>query len=190
MARTRFFLSAVVVVGAAVAVSGCSGAKRALGMQKTAPDEFAVVSHGPLAMPPDYDLRPPVPGADRPQDLPPSEQARSALIGRAKLDAMRSQGMSRGEVGLLAKAGAENVTPEIRSTLDKESSVFAGEQRSFTDRLLFWRDTKTAAKDDGLTLDPGAEQHRLSQNQAEGKKANEGSTPVITKGGGGFLGVF
>src|SRR5579871_6018174 len=103
-----FRSSAPVLVGvvvAALALSGCGGARRALGLQKTAPDEFAVVNHGPLVMPPDYDLRPPVPGADRPQELPASEQARSVLLGRAKLDALRKQGLSKGEVGLLAKAG-------------------------------------------------------------------------------------
>jgi hypothetical protein len=190
MLRTRTVVSLALVAAAAMSLSACAGTKRALGMQKTAPDEFAVVSHGPLAMPPDFDLRPPVPGAERPQDIPPSEQARSALMGRQKIEAMRASGMSRGETDLLVKAGAENTPPDVRETLDKEASVFAGEQHSFTDRLLFWRDTKTASKDDDLTLAPEAEEHRLQENQAEGKKPNAGSTPVISKGGGGFLGVF
>ncbi|TAL00550.1 MAG: DUF3035 domain-containing protein [Rhodospirillaceae bacterium] len=176
------------VIVAALALSACGGAKRALGLQKTAPDEFAVVNHGPLVMPPDYDLRPPVPGADRPQELPASEQARAVLLGRAKLEALRSQGLSKGEVGLLAKAGTDQVLPNVRDSLNKESSVFANEQKSFTDRLLFWRDSD-ASPDVAATLDPAAEQRRLSENQALGKKPNEGPTPVITKGGK-FLGVF
>jgi len=185
--------SPVVVIGvaaAALTLSACGSAKRALGLQKTAPDEFAVVNHGPLAMPPDFELRPPVPGADRPQELPAAEQARSTLVGRARLDAMRAHGLSKGEVGLLAKAGTDQVTPGVRDALDKESSVFAGEQRSFTDRLLFWRGSKKPSPDAGVELNPEAEQQRLSENQALGKKPNEGATPVISKGSSGFLGVF
>ena len=46
-----------------LALSGCSDAKEQLGLTRSAPDEFAVVKRAPLAMPPDYTLRPPRPGA-------------------------------------------------------------------------------------------------------------------------------
>jgi hypothetical protein len=186
----RSALTFTAVVVAAVALSGCGGLRKALGMNKSTPDEFAVVNHGPLVMPPDYNLRPPAPTPDRPQEPAPSEVARGALTGRAKLEALRAQGMSKGEVGLLAKAGADQTTPDVRQQMEKESSAFASEQKSFTDRLLFWRDSKTV-RDEGVVLDPAAEQQRLSENKALGKKPTEGATPVITKGGGGgFLGVF
>jgi hypothetical protein len=44
--------------------------------------------------------------------------------------------------------------------------------------------------EDGVVLDPAAEQRRLAEAKAMGKKPNEGATPVISKGGGDFLGVF
>ena len=182
-------LALPIAVGAMLALSACQDTKRALGLEKTVPDEFAVLNRGPLVVPPDFKLRPPAPGADRPQELPAAEQARSALIGRAKLDAMKARGLSRGETQILAKAGADQVPPDVRKSLDKEASVFAAEDKSFTDRLLFWRDS--APRIGGTALDPVAEQKRLSQNQAEGKKANEGKVPVITKGGSsGWLGIF
>jgi hypothetical protein len=53
----------------------------ALGMSKRAPDEFAVVRRAPLIVPPDYDLRPPDPGAPRPNIGTTSDQARVALTG-------------------------------------------------------------------------------------------------------------
>jgi hypothetical protein len=188
--RSNLFAATGIVV-AVVALSGCAGTKRALGLTKATPDEFAVVSHGPLVMPPDFNLRPPVPGADRPQELPAEEQARSVLVGRQKMEALKAKGMSKGEIALLGKAGADQVPPDVRQALDKESSVFANERTSFTDHLLFWRDAKAPDPNAGLALDPEGEQKRLSENQALGKKANEGKTPVIDKGGrGGFLGVF
>jgi hypothetical protein len=177
------------VVAAAIALSACQSTKRALGLTKSTPDEFAVVSHGALVMPPDFNLRPPVPGADRPQELPAEEQARSVLVGRQKMESLKTKGMSTGEVALLAKAGTEQTPADVRQTLDKESSVFAKERRSFTDHLLFWRDAKTDPGA-GVAVDPEEEQKRLDENRALGKKANEGPTPVIGKGGGSVLGIF
>ena len=53
---------------AAVAfLSGCEETKRALGQTKEGPDEFAVYQRAPLSLPPEYGLKPPNPGADRPQ---------------------------------------------------------------------------------------------------------------------------
>ena len=170
----------------AVALAGCQNTKRALGLNKTVPDEFAVAAPAPLAVPPDFNLRPPAPGEDRPQQLSPADQARAALIGRARLQAYQNRGLSRGEASLLSHAGADSITPNIRTTLDKEVSVFAPEQKSFTDKLLFWRDDAN-----GVIVDPVMEMKRLQQNAATGKKPNEGATPIIGKGGsGGFLGIL
>jgi len=68
------------VVGAlALGVAGCTGFKQAIGIDRTSPDEFAVDSRAPLSLPPDFDLRPPAPGATRPQEAPTNAQARAAL---------------------------------------------------------------------------------------------------------------
>ena len=64
---------------------GCSDLRAALGMDRAGPDEFAVESRAPLLIPPDFDLRPPQPGAPRPQEVPPpNAPARSSTPpGRA-----------------------------------------------------------------------------------------------------------
>ena len=47
-------------------LSGCGNdVRQALGMTKQSPDEFQVVAHAPLTLPPDYSLHPPQPGAPR-----------------------------------------------------------------------------------------------------------------------------
>ena len=185
----RFVLPISLGLCAALMLSGCGSTKRALGLEKTVPDEFAVLNRGPLVMPPDYQLRPPVPGADRPQEAPASEQARTALLGRAKLDALRSRGASRGEVALLAHAGADAATPDVRQNIDREASTFAPEEKQMTRRLLDWKD-ETAGQ--GMALDPVAESKRLDQAKAAGKKPNETPVPTIGKGSSdrGFLGIF
>lgn len=66
-------LSAILVLG------GCTNLRQALGMDRTGPDEFAVESRAPLTIPPDYDLRPPQPGAHRPQEATAAEKARKVI---------------------------------------------------------------------------------------------------------------
>src|SRR5579883_113063 len=95
---------AAMVMAATVALSGCKSTKRALGLDKTVPDEFAVAAPAPLSVPPDFNLRPPAPGEDRPQQLTPAEEARAALVGRARIQAYENRGMSRGEATLLSHA--------------------------------------------------------------------------------------
>ena len=58
---------------------GCSDMKRAIGLERTSPDEFAVESRAPLTMPPDFELRPPQPGAARPQEKSSGQQARQVI---------------------------------------------------------------------------------------------------------------
>ena len=60
-------------------LTGCTGFKQVVGLEAQAPDEFAVESRAPLTIPPEYDLRPPAPGAPRPQEVTPSATAQQAL---------------------------------------------------------------------------------------------------------------
>ena len=71
------------MVAGLLQLGGCSRGtvQDALGMSKRAPDEFAVVRRAPLIVPPDYDLRPPDPGAPRPNIGTTSDQARVAMTG-------------------------------------------------------------------------------------------------------------
>ncbi|MEC7944356.1 MAG: DUF3035 domain-containing protein, partial [Pseudomonadota bacterium] len=61
-------LKKAAVVALTIFVGGCEGVREAAGIAKKAPDEFAIITHAPLSMPPDYGLRPPRPGAERPQE--------------------------------------------------------------------------------------------------------------------------
>jgi DUF3035 family protein len=73
-------LRPVIVCGAiAVVLSGCTNFKQAIGLEPTSPDEFAVESRAPLTIPPDFSLRPPAPGAPRPQESNVAEKARGVL---------------------------------------------------------------------------------------------------------------
>ena len=91
----------------ALSMGGCSAFENIGGGKKVSPDEFKIVSHSPLTMPPNAELRPPRPGEPRPQEVTPSEQAREALApqtaGRAQRGAgaadVEHAGGGRGEAG-------------------------------------------------------------------------------------------
>lgn len=64
-------------------LAGCGEEMRKqFGLGKNAPDEFQVVRRAPLSLPPDFALRPPQPGAIRPQEGSVSDQARSTVLGQ------------------------------------------------------------------------------------------------------------
>lgn len=77
---------------AAGLLAGCSEARQAMGLGKRAPDEFTVVKRAPLSLPPEYALRPPEPGAPRPQEPSPTAQARQQVLGGSSGAGQQQQG--------------------------------------------------------------------------------------------------
>ncbi len=174
---------------ATLALSGCTDTRRALGFDKAPPDEFQVVERAPLALPPDFSLRPPAPGTVRPQEGNVRDQARAALAGRTTATPVSTQGRTAGDVTLLKKAGAEQVQPDIRVLVNKETQSLADADKSFTDKVVFWR--KPEGVGAGEQLDATKEVQRLRENQALGRSVNDGDTPRIQRRRKGMLeGIF
>ncbi len=69
----------VICLGTASLLSGCTDLKQAIGIDQPMPDEFAVELRAPLTVPPDFDLRPPEPGAERPQEKSAEQQAEQVI---------------------------------------------------------------------------------------------------------------
>ena len=128
-----------------VALAGCGHTAKTLGMTKGGPDEFRVVAKAPLVVPPDFSLRPPAPGEPRPQELQPESAAREALMG-----ARAAEARSDGERYLVAKAGADRADPLARYAVDDEFGDIAHKDKSFADRVMFWK------KGNASTEQPGA----------------------------------
>jgi hypothetical protein len=161
---------------AAVGLSGCGTTRKALGMTKVTPDEFRVVTKAPLVVPPDYALRPPAPGEPRPQELQPESAARAAIFGQSE-----AANRSEGEKLLAQKAGAEKADPLIRYVVDDEFGDVAHKEKSFADRVMFWRSDKkspaseataqAAADNVPAPIDPAAEDANI--------QALTGGQPVV-----------
>jgi hypothetical protein len=69
----------VVSLAGVLLVAGCTDFKKSIGLEPGMPDEFAVESRAPLTIPPDFDLRPPTPGAPRPQEKSADQQAKDVM---------------------------------------------------------------------------------------------------------------
>ncbi len=162
-------------------LTGCDTIRRTLGVDKSPPDEFQVYSRAPLEVPPDFGLRPPRPGATRPQDLAPVQQARQTVFragdSQAAVGAAAPSGRSAAEMALLRGAGATATDPNIRQVVNEESTRLLEADRSFVDRLLFWREPQAP----GTVIDAQKEQQRLRGNVALGKAPTEGDTPIIER---------
>jgi hypothetical protein len=153
---------------ASLSLGACDSFNRALGLEKVVPDEFQVVSRAPLAVPPDYALRPPRPGAAPTQEVTPTEQARQTIFRAGDQQAGLPPGAenrSTGENELLRAAGAGTAPPNIRETIAREANADPVDQ-SFVDKLLFWRSADNAAI--GQVIDPQAEADRLKGKTPSG----------------------
>jgi hypothetical protein len=173
MSVNRVIVAAALI--AATGLAGCVSTRSALGMDKVTPDEFRVVTKAPLVVPPDFALRPPAPGKPRPQELQPESAARTALLGQREGEAR-----SDGEKMLVAKAGGEKADPLIRYVVDDEFGDVSHKEKSFADKVMFWRADKTVQAtpqptgDGTAPIDPAAEAERIS-------KLTGGKTIIIAR---------
>lgn len=194
ISKSRRIVGLSVLGALSLSLAACGGGdsiKDALGYGKDAPDEFAIVTKAPLAIPPDFSLRPPRPGAPRPQEanFQPSVAAERELTGvnAAPVAGVATEPVqSTGEQALLDQTGAADADPRIREVVNNETRTLVEKDASFTDDILFWRE-KTPP--DVSLVDPAAEKQRLQQNEAEGKPTTEGQTPSHTPKAGWLDGV-
>ena len=191
----RMTVRAAMVLLAAGTLTGCGGdsIREALGYNKNAPDEFAIVTKAPLIVPPNFALRPPQPGATRAQ-ASPQRTAETALFGSESTGSVSGGQIvtaslpSEGEQTLLANAGAGDADPQIRAVVNAETRSLEEKSKTFVDEVLFWQEQTPP---DAHIVDATAEVQRLRENEATGKPVTEGETPAIEPKRKGWLeGIF
>lgn len=169
-----------------VLLAGCSGddLSRTFGITRDVPDEFTVTTRAPLSMPPDFQLRPPQPGAPRPQEQTSSQAAEATLAPQTALDTPAPGETSPGQSALIAAAGGP-APADTRQKVEQEAALDRP-NTSLTDKIMFWR--KPAPP--GVVVDPTKEAQRLRANAALGQSVETGDTPIIQRKttSSGFLG--
>ena len=144
----------IIGLSAALLGSGCTTVSKTLGMTKTTPNEFNILTKPPLVVPPEYNLRPPRAGELNVEEKYATVAARKALLG--EIDPAKP---SQGEAVLIAKAGGGRADPAVRVIIDGQNSI-ERKTRGFADRVIFWKDGK-AIGPDGQPLDPDQEARRM-----------------------------
>ncbi|MBC9033246.1 DUF3035 domain-containing protein [Sphingomonas sp. JC676] len=125
----------LITLAAGVALVATLSACGKKGYDRARPDEFAVARQAPLVIPPDFALVPPQPGAPRPQDTSPSNQALDALFG-----------------GSAARSASENATLDAagRTGADAGARTTAGSpSTNVVDKGSTTRDIVAAPEGDG-----------------------------------------
>jgi len=113
MAKLTLDATKLMALGAVgLTLCGCT----AIGSAKNPPDEFTVVTKAPLVIPPDFNLRPPQPGAAARNEPDSDQLAREALFPQnaAAQAATLGTEYSEGEKFLLTRTNALTVDPNIR----------------------------------------------------------------------------
>ena len=132
-------VSLAALAGLSAGATGCAGMAKALGLNKNPPDEFAIVTKAPLVVPPDFALRPPRPGEQRPQETATNERARLALFGVETAGVAADGQPSPGEQELMRQAGVLSADPNIRALIDNEAGGVASKSEGFANQIIFWR---------------------------------------------------
>lgn len=117
----RSHLIATSLLVGCFALQGCGSVKKTLGIDRDAPDEFAVTpSIQPLDMPPDFFVLPtPCPGAPRPQDVAAINARNEQFLGAQQ----GKEALSPGQEALLEMAGVQENQDKIAAELDRESNI-------------------------------------------------------------------
>ena len=118
-----------------LALSGCGSVSTMLGLDRMGPDEFAVESRAPLLIPPDFDLRPPQPGAARPNEVTAAERARRVID-------TAGPGEPGKQASSTLRASSDGLSPASGSQLDPNRQV---QDNSVASRLLGTGDSAPGA---------------------------------------------
>ena len=175
-------LGTALLMSGLTGLAGCGGGtvQESLGMGKRQPDEFQVVRRAPLVLPPDFNLRPPQPGAPGPATQDVSAQAQQIRTGQAPSASAQvpvETRQSQGEQALLAQTSVQ-AEPNIRQLLVQEDAELVDLDAS---RFLFILNfQREAMRPRPNVLDPVAEAQRLRAAQAGNQVVTEriGSQPL------------
>jgi hypothetical protein len=174
MSMTKTVLRVGVLSAVALSLIGCESLREAAGITKEPPDEFAVVTKSPLVIPPDFNLKPPKPGAAPTNQVSPTVAAQSALFGDDAVAAAAAipGNFSAEERVVLANSGGATADPSIRKQIASDEKQMEATDDSFTDTLLF----QSSDPYKGAPLNADAESARIAAAKDQ-QAAGSGSQP-------------
>lgn len=194
------------LIASLLLLSACAegDVRNTLGLNRSTPDEFKVVSRPPLSVPPDFALAPPMPGEESRAGPSAADEARKLLLrddsstGMEDLTSLRAPSLSvdtavdpvvaselesAAESKFLSRVGTGVADPKIREMLYEENTQappVVDDKVSPLERWLGVADTEPV-------VDAKAEAERIRENKDEGKPVNEGEVKTVDPSKGSVL---
>ena len=174
----RVAITCLLLAGIGLVASGCSGFRKAIGEEKSSPDEFEVVVRPPLSLPPNFFA-----SSDQLTENAASSASSSATAVASAADSpIDARSAAAAALGAAEGRAADSyaqvfdfsaVPDNIRQLVDEETYGIRFERR-IPLQVLFG-----GLPDIGPVLDKFAEDQRLRQTLRQGGSATEGGTPAM-----------
>ena len=142
-------------------LAGCSDFRRAVGAEKSSPDEFEVVVRPPLSLPPGF--------TDRPEDIIAKDKKATGVDAETSAEAILAVGNSA-TVDFEHLFDFSNVPDDIRAKVDAETYGIQLENRLPLQQLF------GGLPDIGPVLDKMAEDTRLRKAHQDGRLPTDDAT--------------
>ena len=161
---SKHFMTAGITMALLVGLAGCSDFRRAVGTEKSSPDEFEVVVRPPLSLPPGF--------ADRPEDIIAEGKKATGVDAETSAEATLAVGSSaKGDFEHLFNFS--DVPDDIRAKVDAETYGIQLENRLPLQQLF------GGLPDIGPVLDKMAEDVRLRKARQDGRLPTDEATLAI-----------
>ena len=161
MQKRRLF-SMIICLVMILGATACSDYRRAIGTEKSTPDEFQVVVRPPLSLPPEFTTRPDASTTDLGVDEKSSRNLMNKLFERRNTTAS----------GYDEFFELSAIEPDIRVKVDQETTGIIFESR-LPINVIFG-----GLPEVGPILDQMAEDRRIRVNIMQKRAINEGATPA------------
>ena len=158
---SKHIMTAGITMALLIGLAGCSDFRRAVGSEKSSPDEFEVVVRPPLSLPPGF--------TDRPEDIIAKDKKAIGIDAETSAEAMLAVGNSAsGDFEQLFDFS--NVPDDIRAKVDAETYGIQLENRLPLQQLF------GGLPDIGPVLDKMAEDARLRKARQDGRLPTDEAT--------------
>ena len=158
---SKHIITAGITMALLSGLAGCSDFRRAVGSEKSSPDEFTVVVRPPLSLPPGF--------TDRPEDILAKDKKAAGVDAETSAEAMLAVG-NRTSRDFEQLFDFSDVPDDIRTKVDSETYGIQLENRLPLQQLF------GGLPDIGPVLDKMAEDTRLRKARQDGRLPTDEAT--------------
>lgn len=143
-----------------IILNGCGGVKEKIGLIKKAPDEYQVYENKPLAVPPNFELRPPL------EDNTQKEEDLDKKLIFSEVD-QENESLTVSDEILLIAVGEKNSEKNIRKIINEENSIQEVD-KSLLDKILNFDPIFEVEEDkDSENINAEDEKKRIEDSKSE-----------------------